>query len=262
MSGTGASGYGQWGPTDGSHPYNVNKFIIEQLMNRLVTAKIVQVTAVFGSDGSAVAQADTGQVGPTGTVSVRPLVSLQDGVGNTQSHGIVNGIPFSRVQGGKNAVIMDPQEGDIGIMVVADRDSSAVKSSRAAAAPGSRRKYDIADGMYVCSLLNSGGPAQYVRFRDDGIDILDVNKNEVKTTPAGLTIKDSNGNVSDYSSAGITHTPVGGGMFKVVGNMQVTGTLLGDTDGGGVGLTTHTHNQPNDSHGDTEEPTDAPNIGT
>lgn len=185
---TGASGYGQFEPSDGAHPFNVQKFIIEQAINKVVTAKIVRVTGVFNAEGGAVGPNDTGQIGQTGRLSVQPLVALQDGQGNTQPHGIVNGIPFSRSQGGANAVIMDPQIGDIGIMIVADRDSSAVKNSRDGAAPGSKRTFDIADGMYVCSLLNTEVPVQYVRFKEDGIELVDKNGNSIITNAEGMTI--------------------------------------------------------------------------
>ena len=123
----------------------------------------------------------------------------------------------------------------------------------------------MADGMYICSLLNTEAPVQYVRFRDDGIEFVDINKNSYVTTPQGLTITDCNGNITQYAEGGITHTVAGGGLFKVVGNCEFTGTVEGNTGAGpgaSVGLTTHTHDQPNDSHGDDEFPTLAPNPGS
>jgi hypothetical protein len=260
-TGTGASGYGQFQPSDGAHPYNINKFIVDQAIKQVVTAKIVRVMAVFNADGGAVSPSDTGQVGMTGKLSVQPLVGMQDGQGNTQPHGIINGIPFSRSQGGKNAVIMDPQVGDIGIMIVADRDSSAVKKNRDEGPPGSRRSHDIADGMYVCSLLNNNEPEQYVRFRDDGIELVDMHGNTVNTGPEGVLITDTTGSVIDMKGGGITCTP-NGGVFKIVGDAEVTGDLKGNSEGTSVGLNTHTHTQPNDSHNDTEMPTNSPTPGT
>jgi hypothetical protein len=124
----GASGYGQYQPTDGNDPYNVNEFICNQLINKRVTCKIVQVMKVYSADGNAVSGDKTGIVGLTGTLSVQPLTDMQDGIGNRTPHGEVHGIPFSRVQGGANAIIADPQEGDIGLMVIEDRDISAVKT--------------------------------------------------------------------------------------------------------------------------------------
>jgi hypothetical protein len=191
-----SSGYGQAAPADSAHPYNITKFIVRQLMNKMVTAKVVQVVAVYKTDGTLVAQGDTGVVGVTGHVDVQPLVGMQDGVGNTMPHGVVHGIPFCRSQGGTNAVIMDPQVGDIGLMVVADRDISAAKTNRAPSAPGSKRSFDIADGMYVLSLLNSAPPTQWVRFTDTGIELIDKNGNKVTMDPAGIMSTPDDGKTS------------------------------------------------------------------
>jgi hypothetical protein len=256
----GASGYGQYQPTDGNDPYNVNEFICNQLINKRVTCKIVQVMKVYSADGNAVSGDKTGIVGLTGTLSVQPLTDMQDGIGNRTPHGEVHGIPFSRVQGGANAIIADPQEGDIGLMVIEDRDISAVKTSRDQAGPGSFRTNNMADGMYVLSLLNKAPPVQWVRFRDDGLEFVDKNNNSYVTSPDGILITDSNGNTTNYNSAGITHTPVG--LFKVVGDVQITGSLMGETGGTSVGLSTHTHAQGPDSHGDTEAETNPPTPGT
>jgi phage baseplate assembly protein gpV len=78
-------------------------------------------------------------------------------------------------------------------------------------------------------------------------------------TAAGMTFTDCNGNTIEMKSGSVVVTT---DLFKVEGNAEFTGTVTGDTSGSAVGLTTHTHNQPNDSHGDTEEPTDPPNPGT
>lgn len=70
------------------------------------------------------------------------------------------------------------------------------------------------------------------------------------------------------------------GNLIVTGNMEIGGQILGDAGGtyagdivttgeviaksgaGQVGLSTHTHTQPNDSHNDVEQPTAAPTGGT
>ena len=53
------------------------------------------------------------------------------------------------------------------------------------------------------------------------------------------------------------------GTWNHIGNFQATGEVYrGYGTGDQVGLGTHTHNQPPDSHGDTEAATNAPNAGT
>lgn len=242
---SGSTGAGQQFPDDASSEFQVIAFIVQQMMARLDTMKPVKVVAVH--DGA-------GAVGPAGTVDVQPLVNQIDGSGNSTPHGTVNGIPWFRFQGGKNAIIMDPLVGDIGFVVCSDRDMSAVKSSKAAANPGSRRKFNVADGVYVGGILNDA-PEQYVRFTEDMIEA-----------------HDKTGNVVKLSSAGIELTPSGVLPVKINGNAIVTGNLLlggnilaqagtryagnldtsGDVIAGTVHLKTHTHTQANDSHGDVE----------
>lgn len=72
----------------------------------------------------------------------------------------------------------------------------------------------------------------------------------------GATIQiDANGN--------IIGTPAGGAFFVIDGTLHVTGNVIAGYGGGdSVTLQSHTHDQPNDSAGDTEATTDPPNAGT
>jgi hypothetical protein len=79
-------------------------------------------------------------------------------------------------------VIIDPKVGDIGLCIFADRDISSVKANVAAlrggkgsVTPGSGRRFDMADGLYVGGLLN-GVPTQYVQFSASGINIVSPTK--------------------------------------------------------------------------------------
>ena len=76
-----------------------------------------------------------------------------------------------RIQGGANAVILDPQVGDIGIAVFCDRDISALKSTGKAALPGSRRVNHMADAVYLHTII-AAAPTQYVRFSGAGISLV------------------------------------------------------------------------------------------
>lgn len=178
-----AFGYGQGNPSDFNSELNVDAFIHGQLTAENDTMKLVKVTAVHG-----------GGVAAAGTVDVQPLVSQIDGNGYGTPHGTVPGLPWSRVQGGNNAVICDPQVGDIGWVVAADRDISVVKSTQAAALPGSRRRFDISDGVYAGACLNTGVPNQYLIFTTTGVRLVDLNGNSVTMGPSGMTLADNNGN--------------------------------------------------------------------
>lgn len=141
---------------------NALDFIVRMLLGQLATATVVKVVKVTpGNDALALA----------GTVDVTPLVAQIDGKGNTTPHGTIYALPYMRAQGGTNAIILDPKAGDLGICVFASRDISSVKATKAAAPPGSRRQFDMADGMYLGGILN-GVPNQYIRFSSTGIAVV------------------------------------------------------------------------------------------
>jgi hypothetical protein len=149
--------------------FNTHQFLQDRGLNRTAKATLVQVTKV----------STTGQVAPVGTVSVSPLVKMQDALGNVHPHSEMHNLPYFRMQGGADkAVILDPKVGDIGVAVFADRDiSTAVKNnsgwdgtkkvSDAQAPPGSFRQHDMADGMFFGCFLG-GKPKSYIQFKDDG----------------------------------------------------------------------------------------------
>ncbi len=132
--------------------------------------------------GTSVATArSNGEVAPPGTLDVIPLVHQIDGTGETYPHGTIFNVPYHRPQNGTNGIIMDPKAGDIGVIVCASRDISAVKANKGdAAAPGSFRRHDLADALYVGTVIAKDAPQQYIQFTDDGLTLL---------TPKILTIK-------------------------------------------------------------------------
>lgn len=219
MSDNGNVGYaGQRTFTSGGGQYNALEFIFDTLAGHMATSTLVQVTAVHPG-------ADLKQ----GTVDVQLLVKQQDALGNGTPHRVVYGLPYGRVQAGAVALIIDPAVGDIGVAVFASRDITAVKASKAQANPGSFRRFDYADGMYLFSMLSATAPTDYIRLLPDG----------------GMSYADRLGNAISAAADGITINgilfPIGGSSFNVK---------------------THTHNQPNDGHGDVEQPTNAPNNGS
>ena len=141
-------------------------FMVRAINSRNVTATLVLVKAVTGG-GQA--------VDVPGTVDIQPMVAQLDGKGNAMPHGTIYNVPYVRAQGGTNAVIIDPVVGDIGLAVFASHDISSVKASKKPANPGSRRRFDWADAIYVGGMLNAA-PAQYIRFTSTG---------DVEIKPAG-----------------------------------------------------------------------------
>ena len=166
----------QWGV------YNNIRFMVQQALALVQTASVVKVTACTNDGG----------VSPVGTVDVQILVNQVNGQGNPTPHVTMYSLPYLRVQGGANAVIIDPQPGDIGIAVFANRDITNVKSTKAQANPGSFRMHDFSDGMYLGGLLN-GTPSQYLQFSSAGISL--VSPNEVKSAAPAILL--SNGGTAE-----------------------------------------------------------------
>lgn len=197
MGDAGSFSYGHEFPNDSGDPHNAVAFVCRQLIAKIQTMTLVKVVKVTG-----------GGLEPAGTVDVQPLVSQIDGNGYGTPHGIVSGLPWSRVQGGKNAIICDPVVDDLGYIVAASRDTSKVRATKAAALPGTRRQHDFADSVYAGGCLNVA-PDQYLIFNGDGVRLVSKNGSLAFTTD-GFNLSDTAGNSVVSTSSGMTLTIVGG----------------------------------------------------
>lgn len=199
----------------GRGEFNQLSFVVQQIMNKANHATLVQVVGVA-----------PGGVGPVGTVNVTPLVNMVDGQGNAIPHGIIYTLPYLRLQGGQNAIIIDPQVNDIGLCVFADQDISTVKSTLAAAIPATHRRNDWADGLYLGGMLN-GIPSQYIEFAGTGINVvtpgdlvMTVSGNLSANVTGTATVTAPTVDINASSAANVT-TPT----MTVNGNLTVTGTV-------------------------------------
>lgn len=170
--------YGQQGPNDSTSDFATVAFTVRQMMAKLEVMRLVKVLAVTGG-GGAIARA--------GTVKVQPLVNQIDGSGNPTPHGAISGVPWWRLQGGNGAIICDPVVGEIGMVLVESRDISLVKKNRLQSNPGSFRKYNLSDGIYVGAVLYDA-PTQYIAFNSDGITISDAHGHMLQWTSLGIVI--------------------------------------------------------------------------
>ncbi|MDH2051155.1 Gp138 family membrane-puncturing spike protein [Achromobacter marplatensis] len=221
---------GQAQAGEGVGEYGALMFLINQALARLSTATLVRVVSVTNSGG----------LSPVGFVDVQPLVNQLDGAGNAVPHAVLHQLPYFRLQGGTDAVILDPKVGDIGMAAFGSRDLSAVKASKQQANPGSWRTHDMADGLYFGGLLN-GTPVQYVQFTAGGINLV---------SPSRVTVQAPNIELNAATQCAL-NSPVivlngtvqqGAGSFGGTstwqGNMNTLGTLR--NNGTDVG-STHTH---------------------
>lgn len=201
---SGQQGYnGYLDPSDLGADLNAHTFVINQIIGRLATSALVKVLAVTNSGG----------VSAVGYVDVQPLVNQIDGAGLPTPHGQINNLPYSRLQGGTNAIILDPQVGDIGLAVFCSRDISSVKATKAQANPASFRRHDWADGIYIGGVLN-GVPQNYVAFSSTGIAIVTSNALTIQATNCTL---DSSGNLG---VKGEVTRGVGGADVVTLGSHQ------------------------------------------
>lgn len=180
--------------TDTTSEFNRIEFVIRQVLNRIATATLVIVRAVGD-----------------GTVDVQPMVSQLDGAGNAVDHGTIHNVPFFMLHAGANAVILTPAVGDIGLALFCHNDVSSVKKTKAPAPPGSRRRFDWADALYLGGFL---GPVatQYVRIDDAGVAITAADGKPVAITANPLEVTGAVDTDTEYRVGGT----------KVIGEQQAT----------------------------------------
>lgn len=148
VTGFGGLGYAQ-------DEMSLMRFIARQEMNGLATTTLVEVVAV---------EADT--------VDVKPLVKQVDGAGNGIDHGIIHGLPVHAIRAGACAIRIKPRVGDIGAALFCHSDISGVKANKKASVPGSGRRYDWSDGLYIGGFLPKTEATSIIEIdADDNVSI-------------------------------------------------------------------------------------------
>jgi hypothetical protein len=226
----------------GASLFNAHSFLVTSILAKISTSKLVRVMGVTNDGG----------VSPVGFVDILPLVNQIDGAGNAMRHDVIYKCPYLRVQGGTNAVILDPVVGDIGIAVFSDRDISSVIANKGQANPGSQRRFDMSDALYVGGVLN-GTPTQYVQFSSAGIKlhspvaiILDAQDIQLSgatveitaTTSTTVTTPTFTINGSTVFNGDMSQPAVGAGPAPVA---HLAGTLTVDVDVVASGKSVHGH---------------------
>lgn len=222
---TDAQVYGNQGPSSDANDTNTIAFAFQMLMSKVQTGTLVKVISCTNN----------GAFAPVGRVTVQPLVNQMSGNRQATPHGQIFNCVYSRLTGGDNAVIIDPEAGDVGYMGFCSRDISAVVAGDGAAAnPGSFRMFDWADGVLIGWLPLGKTPTQYVRFLQAGAGIEVVSPTKITLTAPTVEI--------DASDQVTINSPA----VNASGNITAQGTVTGVTevvagsDGSEVHLTTHT----------------------
>lgn len=189
-------------------------FVAQQMMNGVATAMLVEVKKV-----------------DTDTVDAQPMVHQIDGKDTATPHGTIHAIPWFALRAGNSAVLLKPKVGDIGLAIFCHSDISKVKKTKAPATPGSRRRFDWADALYLGGFLGPT-PTQFIAIEDGtGITITGTSSHPVTiNAPGGLTVN---------------------------GDITLTGKLTASDDviASGKSLKTHTHGSVQSGSGTSGPPT-------
>lgn len=207
--------YGQQGTSTTDDDYNTLSFVFWLLMQKVQTNTLVKVISCTNSGG----------LSPVGTVTVQPCVNQMTGARQAVAHGPIYNCLYSRMTGGDSAVIMDPKEGDLGMMAFCSRDISGVVANQGPANPGSFRMFDWADGIFTANVPLGKTPTQYVRFSDtDGIVIASPVKITLQAPEIDIglsgTVNIGNGNTTIDSRVFLQHMHTAG--TYVAGSTPVT----------------------------------------
>lgn len=132
-------------------------YAFNMLMSGYYFIEIVMVMEARGEDENLV-------------VDVLPLLSRTDRTGAPIKNSIIYDIPVFRLQSGNSAVVIDPTPGDIGQILVNDRDTTPIRANRKESPPGSSRTHSKSDATYLGGILNTK-PTEFVKFTGSGINI-------------------------------------------------------------------------------------------
>lgn len=234
-------------PAAGANSLNSWAFAFRAAMAQVRTTIPVQVVAVHG-----------GGLAPVGRIDVQPLIQQTDSAGNVMALPVLYGLPYLRWQGGSSAVILDPAVNDIGLVCFADRDVSAVIASLQQSAPGSNRRFSLADGFYMGATLNAE-PTQYLQFDpDSGITLNSPQAitEEIGTgSNAARVVMNSSGVVLSFGGHSITINSSGIAISgPVTGDNTATFTKEGTFNGGHT-VSAHVHPGVQTGSSNTAPPT-------
>lgn len=229
--------FGQQDVSSDANDFNTIAFAFRMMMAEVQTGTLVKVISCTSAGGLA----------PVGRVTVQPLINQMSGDRIATPHGQIANCVYSRLTGGLNAVIMDPEPGDIGFMGFCTRDVSAVVKSAAPAPPGSFRVFDWADGVLIGWVPLGVTPTQYIRFLQAGAGIEVVSP--VKITLRAPTVE------IDASTELVVNSP----DSEFSGNITAQGTITGVTQvvqgSGGSAVHLSTHEHPTAAPGSPSAPT-------
>ena len=233
---------------------NTLHFAISQFVhNNVNTADVVIVRAVHAGGPGA----------DSGYVDVQPLVRYRDAWNNTVETVTQFRLPYSRIQGGIAALVIDPVPGDIGLAVYTKADSSLVSPGQAdTTQPGSFRTFSRSDGFYIGGFLNQA-PEIWLELNQDKEAVLHApQKVTIETKDCVINTETFTVNASKKAGIYAPSWDFGnlGGSSPATATMRLninqTGSHVssGDQIAGGVSQMHHVHRGVQSGSGASGEP--------
>ena len=177
----------------------------------------------------------------SGTVSATQLTAQADASGKSLPMPSMTKLPYTRLQGGIAAVIIDPVPGDICVFSCCKQDISGIKQGTSQPVPaGSYRSFSQSDSIAV-GAIHTKTPEVWIEIKQD--------KTVVIHAPKGVKIETDETVEVTAKKVDITAPEV-----SITGDVTVNGSIksTGDMSAGGISLQSHTHR--GDSGGTTSAP--------
>ena len=177
----------------------------------------------------------------SGTVSATQLTAQADASGKSLPMPSMTKLPYTRLQGGIAAVIIDPVPGDICVFSCCKQDISGIKQGTSQPVPaGSYRSFSQSDSIAV-GAIHTKTPEVWIEIKQD--------KTVIIHAPKGVKIETDETVEVTAKKVDITAPEV-----SIKGNVKVAGsvTSTGDMTAGGKSYLSHTHK--GDSGGTTSAP--------
>lgn len=227
-----------------SSPFNRLNFFVENCVKNIINTAIpVKVVAVHTGEDRA------------GYVDVLPLIESYDGFGNAISSQTIFHVPYSRIQGGVAALIIDPVPGDIGLAVFSQQDITNLTSTPQK--PLSKRCFSMADALYIGGFLNQQ-PNIFLELKQDNTaNIVCPEHLTIQSKTLDIECETMNVNASATVNLNTPNTVISGNLSTGTGGsggtVEISGTMnvSNDVTASGISLKSHTHTAPD---GETSGP--------
>jgi|GEM_PF-482355 hypothetical protein len=162
---------------------NAVAFFFEQRLKNLHTALPVRVLEVFPQNPGPEKRGPYG----TGFVNVTLEIDQVDNEDKAIKTQPAYNLPYSRIQGGECALVIDPKPGDVGWAIFCERDISKFKRTRRRSLPDSLRMHSQADGIYLGGILNVQ-PRLYIQVREDGGVVIECDDQDLTVNCAKAVV--------------------------------------------------------------------------